>query len=127
FRTATDIDRALVLHQQTREAVASAVERWMFSDEPPGLVKRPAPNGALWVMARADFEAHGHLRCDVPYLMTEAAGLDIDHPHDFAAAEWLAGATRYAFDLDGTLCRTRGMDYSGAEPIPERVAAVNDL
>src|SRR5690606_7625378 len=47
--------------------------------------------------------------------------------HEFAAAEWLAGCTRYAFDLDGTLCRTRGMDYSGAEPIPERVALVREL
>lgn len=37
----------------------------------------------------------------------------------------------YVFDLDGTLCRTphdgRRWEYERAEPIPERIAAVNRL
>jgi N-acetylneuraminate synthase len=35
--------------------------------------------------------------------------------------------TRYAFDLDGTLCRTQGEDYAAAQPVAERVAEVNRL
>lgn len=127
FRDSHDIDSALHLHQSTGKAVASAVERWMFTDLNPGVVKRPAPNGAIWVMSRADFERKHHLHCEVPYMMPESRGLDIDHAHDFAAAEWLAGGTRYAFDLDGTLCRTRGMDYHASEPIAERIAVVREL
>lgn len=33
----------------------------------------------------------------------------------------------FAFDLDGTLCRTEGMEYAQAEPIPERIQLVNAL
>lgn len=127
FRSAQDVDAALDLHQQTGQSVASAVLRWSFTAQAPGVIKRPAPNGAIWVMSRVVFEDLGHLHCEIPYLMSEAAGQDIDHAHEFAAAEWLAGGTRYAFDLDGTLCRTRGMDYGAAMPIPERVALVNEL
>lgn len=32
----------------------------------------------------------------------------------------------YAFDLDGTLCRTNGGDYENAEPIAERIELVNE-
>jgi CMP-N,N'-diacetyllegionaminic acid synthase len=127
FRTGADIDAALELYERTGLAVGSAVERWAFIREAPGVEKRPAPNGAVWVMDRADFERCGYLRCDLPYLMPDEHGLDIDHPHEFAAAEWIAGGTRYAFDLDGTLCHTRGMDYAGAKPIRERVDLVNAL
>ena len=35
--------------------------------------------------------------------------------------------TRYAFDLDGTLCETEGMAYGEAVPIPERVELVRKL
>lgn len=35
--------------------------------------------------------------------------------------------TRYAFDLDGTLCKTEGGDYVNAEPIVERIAVVQAL
>lgn len=33
----------------------------------------------------------------------------------------------YCFDLDGTLCRTEGMDYVNAQPIEERIERVNAL
>jgi hypothetical protein len=33
----------------------------------------------------------------------------------------------YVFDLDGTLCHTRGRDYTKAIPIVDRIAAVNRL
>lgn len=33
----------------------------------------------------------------------------------------------YCFDLDDTLCRTQGIDYSGSEPILERIKHVNEL
>jgi hypothetical protein len=33
----------------------------------------------------------------------------------------------YVFDLDNTLCRTDGRNYTTAVPIPERIAAVNLL
>lgn len=33
----------------------------------------------------------------------------------------------YAFDLDGTLCETDGMDYMDATPIRARIAVVNTL
>jgi CMP-N,N'-diacetyllegionaminic acid synthase len=33
----------------------------------------------------------------------------------------------YVFDLDGTLCETEGQDYTGARPLPRRIAIVNAL
>lgn len=33
----------------------------------------------------------------------------------------------FCFDVDGTLCRTVGMDYSSSEPIPERIERVKQL
>ena len=33
----------------------------------------------------------------------------------------------FCFDLDGTLCATRGMDYEGAVPFAHRIAQVNTL
>lgn len=33
----------------------------------------------------------------------------------------------YVFDLDGTLCATKGRMYHEAEPIPQRIDAVNAL
>jgi len=33
----------------------------------------------------------------------------------------------YSFDLDGTLCETHAGDYQNSEPIPERIAKVNEL
>jgi N-acetylneuraminate synthase len=35
--------------------------------------------------------------------------------------------TRHVFDLDGTLCRTPGMDYARAVPASERIRRVNEL
>lgn len=34
---------------------------------------------------------------------------------------------KYRFDLDGTLCRTEGMDYESAEPIWQHIDRVNVL
>ena len=33
----------------------------------------------------------------------------------------------YVFDLDGTLCATKGRDYPNSVPIDSRIAAVNRL
>ena len=33
----------------------------------------------------------------------------------------------YVFDLDGTLCDTRGKDYAGSVPILDRIERVNKL
>ncbi len=35
--------------------------------------------------------------------------------------------TTYCFDLDGTLCLTKGREYQDAKPFPERIAKVNAL
>ena len=33
----------------------------------------------------------------------------------------------YCFDLDDTLCKTTGMDYSTAQPMLDRISRVNNL
>lgn len=33
----------------------------------------------------------------------------------------------YCVDIDGTICRTTGADYSSAQPISERIEAINEL
>jgi len=33
----------------------------------------------------------------------------------------------YCVDVDGTICTTAGTDYSAAEPIPARIAKINEL
>ena len=34
---------------------------------------------------------------------------------------------KYCFDLDGTLCTKRNLDYQNAEPFKERIETVNSL
>ena len=34
---------------------------------------------------------------------------------------------KYCFDLDGTLCTKRNLDYQNAEPFKERIEIVNSL
>ena len=33
----------------------------------------------------------------------------------------------YCVDVDGTICTTQGTDYAGAQPIPARIAKINEL
>lgn len=33
----------------------------------------------------------------------------------------------YCFDIDETICHTKGTDYSSAVPIPDRIAKINKL
>lgn len=33
----------------------------------------------------------------------------------------------YCFDLDNTLCKTKGMDYANTQPIQNRIEQVNQL
>jgi len=33
----------------------------------------------------------------------------------------------YVFDIDNTLCKTEGSDYHKSQPIPERIARINQL
>jgi len=33
----------------------------------------------------------------------------------------------YVFDIDGTICTVTGGDYASAEPLEERIAAINKL
>lgn len=30
-------------------------------------------------------------------------------------------------DIDDTICKTEGMDYAQAKPVPERISVINDL
>jgi hypothetical protein len=34
---------------------------------------------------------------------------------------------RFCFDLDGTICKTEGLDYSASVPMESRIRHVNDL
>ena len=33
----------------------------------------------------------------------------------------------YVIDIDGTICKTNGMDYENSVPIPERISKINQL
>ena len=33
----------------------------------------------------------------------------------------------YCFDIDETICKTKGLDYKNAQPIPKRVLKINSL
>jgi CMP-N-acetylneuraminic acid synthetase len=91
FRTSRQIDECVSLYLRSgRQTVASSVSVWTFSDASPGVQKRPVPNGAIWVVNPHRFRQLGFLQCDLPYAMDEVTGLDINHPHELAAAEWIA-------------------------------------
>lgn len=34
---------------------------------------------------------------------------------------------KYIVDIDGTICRTTGGDYTRSQPFPERIQKINDL
>jgi CMP-2-keto-3-deoxyoctulosonic acid synthetase len=91
FRTSRQIDECVSLYLGLgRQTIASSVSAWTFSDASPGVQQRPVPNGAIWVVNPHRFRQLGFLQCDVPYGMDAVTGLDINHPHEFAAAEWIA-------------------------------------
>lgn len=133
FRTADDVDAALRLHRVRGKNVQSAVRRWVFSHDYPGVRKEWAPNGAIWIASTDRLLTDGYFVPEETYGMEDDAGLDIDWPHEWAAAEWVAAHILSAkdriavFDLDGTLCDTPGASYGHATPRPERIAQVNEL
>jgi CMP-N-acetylneuraminic acid synthetase len=90
FRDGLVVDECVALHLAFGKTVATAREGWEFTDAAPGVVKRPHPNGACWVVAREVFRRTGYFRAEELYVLDAVSGIDIDWPHEFAAAEWVA-------------------------------------
>jgi CMP-N,N'-diacetyllegionaminic acid synthase len=107
FRTAKHIDEAIRLHAEHPDLNVLSV----CEDQPhrmhdsylaaggrrmdPVLAGRDAAvalNGAIWIATPERLLEKGRFFGEraIPYLMDRESGLDIDWPHEWAAAEWIA-------------------------------------
>lgn len=90
FRSGSHIDDAIALHRYSRGAnIVSGVMRHVFHDGKPGVRKTLVPNGAIWIAERRRLLEDGYFAPDVVFPMNPEEGLDVDYPHEWAAAEWI--------------------------------------